>query len=107
MEPSDQDVLQKTLKLSEENNRLLKGIQRRFRLMTTFTVVRWVIVALIALGAFYYIQPYLEKVIQIYGKINDTSGLIQQGRDSFQNNWASFKDLFTNPGGDPATTTQE
>ncbi len=74
----DQDIqeiqaeLKKVVELTEESNVLLHGIQRRARYALLWSVFRWVIVVGIAIGAFYYIQPYLEQLAVIYQKVTGT-----------------------------------
>lgn len=68
----DQDIqeiqteLKKITKLTEENNEMLHSVERRSRIAVLWSIFRWVFVVAIAIGAFYYIQPYLEKVMEIY-----------------------------------------
>ena len=57
-----------------ENNKILRTMRRSQRIGRAFSVFYWVIVIGIALGAFYFIRPYVDS-------INNTV----EGIDSFQN----------------------
>lgn len=68
----DQDIqairaeLKKVVKLSEENNTMLRRVDHRAKMAVLWGIFRWAIVIGVALGAFYYIQPYLEQLATIY-----------------------------------------
>lgn len=53
-------------RLLSENNKLLHKLTRAQNWSTFFSVFRWMVVVGAALGAYYYLQPYLEQVIGLY-----------------------------------------
>ncbi len=83
MEPQDKQ-LQEILELSRENNHLLKGVHRRARWSMFFWIARWVIVAGILFGAYYYIEPYVKTVTDTYHKTSDTFKQFQSTADKVQ-----------------------
>ncbi|MEK7113261.1 MAG: hypothetical protein AAB873_00365 [Patescibacteria group bacterium] len=69
MDSDDKKLLKETFALTEENNKMLKkvrGVQKREAIWSTLKII---IVVGIALGSFYYIEPYLNKMIDIYSSI--------------------------------------
>lgn len=50
----------------EENHTLLVRIRRVQRNARLFRLVYWIIIIGVTLGAFYYIEPYLRQITQIY-----------------------------------------
>jgi len=75
MDPESKQLLQNTLALAEENNKMLhkiRGVQKR---ETLWQVVKIFIIIGIAFGAFYYVEPYLNKVMSLY---NSVSGMEQK-----------------------------
>ena len=79
MDPESKQLLQNTLALAEENNKLLhkiRGVQRR---ETIWNTVKILIIMAIALGSFYYIEPYLNKVMDLY---NSVTGMEQKINNS-------------------------
>ena len=69
MDPESKQILQNTLALAEENNKLLhkiRGVQRR---ETIWNTVKILLIVAIALGSFYYIEPYLNKVMGLYNSV--------------------------------------
>ena len=79
MDPESKQLLQNTLALAEENNKLLhkiRGVQRREAIWGTLKII--VIIA-IALGSLYYIEPYLDKILNLY---NSVTGIEQKVNSS-------------------------
>ena len=79
MDQESKQLLQNTLVLAEENNKMLhkiRGVQKRG---TLWQVLKLIIIIGIALGSFYYIEPYLNKIIDLY---NSVSGMQQQINNS-------------------------
>ena len=67
-------VLEKILSLSEENNKILHGMRRSMRRANFLHIVYWIIIIAISLGAYYYVQPYLDQLLKIYGGVNGGIG---------------------------------
>lgn len=67
MSPEEHDLLKRSLALAEENNVVLRSIQRSMRLARLMTLVYWIFIIGTAIGAFYLAQPYIEQVMGIYG----------------------------------------
>jgi preprotein translocase subunit SecE len=66
MDSESKQLLQNTLALTEENNKLLhkiRGVQRR---ETIWNIVKILVIVAIAFGSFYYIEPYLNQLIGVY-----------------------------------------
>lgn len=85
MSPEEREMLEKSLALAEENNKMLHALNRH---MMWTRVTRWVYWALIigsTVGAYYFIQPYIDNVLGIYG-----------GAKSNLDNVGSFLDKFGN-----------
>ncbi len=76
-------MVEETMELSKDNNRILHSIQRRERMTQIMRVVYWLFVLGIAAGAYYYIQPYIDQLTRAYTglvetqhKVTDISGKI-------------------------------
>lgn len=73
MTPEEKSLLERTYKLTEENNALLRKMQRRALFGTVFRVIYWALIIGISIGAFYFIQPYIDTLMGVYGQVQDTS----------------------------------
>lgn len=79
MDPETKQLLQNTLALAEENNKMLhkiRGVQKR---ETFWNVLKFIIIIAIAVGSFYYVEPYLNKVMGLY---NSVTGMEQKINNS-------------------------
>lgn len=79
MDPESKKLLESTLSLTEENNEMLhkiRGVQKR---ETLWRVLRLFIIVGIAFGAFYFLEPYLNKVMDLYSSV---TGMQQKISDS-------------------------
>jgi hypothetical protein len=63
------ELLRRLITQSEENNKLLRRIDRRARWSIIYSVVRWLIVLGLGFGVYYYIQPYLEEILRVYADL--------------------------------------
>ena len=66
MDPEAKELLQNTLLLTEENNKILhqiRGVQKREAI---WRVLKILVIVGIAFGSFYFLEPYLDKVMSMY-----------------------------------------
>ncbi|HVS79406.1 MAG TPA: hypothetical protein VHF05_00320 [Candidatus Paceibacterota bacterium] len=62
----ERDLLERILDLTEENNKILRKIERANRWSLIFRIIYWLFVIGAAVGIYYYIQPYQESLIHAY-----------------------------------------
>ena len=82
MDPESRKLLEATLALAEENNKMLhkiRGIQKR---ETLWHVLKLLVIIGIAFGSFYYIEPYLNKMMDLYNSISGTQERVQSIQDN-------------------------
>ena len=89
-EGDTKEIAQKTLELTEDNNKMLHSIQRRARLGFAFKVFYWIIIIGVGIGAFYYVQPYIDQVKNSYASIKET----QSKLSDFPRSWEDVKGFF-------------
>ena len=73
MSPEEKELLKRTVRLTEENNDILRSMQRSMRIGRIMSILYWVFIIGSAVGAYYLIQPYLEAIVGGYS--STTSGL--------------------------------
>jgi hypothetical protein len=83
MSPEEKELLRRSVALGEENNDILRGIQRSMRLARFMTFLYWVIIIGSAVGAYYVLQPYIDQAKNIYGGAKNT---LNGGVDTIINN---------------------
>lgn len=67
----DEFRLKKLEKLVEENNRMLHKMRRAQIIGGVLRVLYWVIIIGFAVGAFYFVQPYLDGIYSTYSGIQN------------------------------------
>ena len=60
MNPEERSLLERTYKLAEENNEILKSIRLSNRVSLAMRIIYWVVIIGISFGAIYFIQPYVN-----------------------------------------------
>jgi hypothetical protein len=69
MTPEEKHLLERTLKVAEENNEILTRMYRYQRMGRIFKFTYWFIVIALSFGAYYLIQPYVKNVSDAYSSI--------------------------------------
>lgn len=72
MDPNEQRMIRESLQLSRETNILVKKIHRHLMIGRAFKAVYWIIIIGVTVGAFYFLQPYIESLQGVYGGIVDS-----------------------------------
>jgi hypothetical protein len=80
MTPEEKSLLERTYKLAEENNEILRKIRRINRWTIAFRIAYWVILVGLAVGALYFIQPYIDAVMGTY---QDLLGISESNAQGF------------------------
>jgi small-conductance mechanosensitive channel len=57
MTPEERELLTRSIKISEENNRMLRGMRRSALISNFLRIVYWIIILATAFGTYYFIQP--------------------------------------------------
>ncbi|HEY9584876.1 MAG TPA: hypothetical protein VJI33_04930 [Candidatus Paceibacterota bacterium] len=74
MTPEEKKLLEKVASQVDENNGILRGIRRTQRMNTVMKILYWVLIIGLSLGAFYFIQPYVDMLKGVTGgDTNDSS----------------------------------
>lgn len=76
MNPEERELLESIRKLTEENNQIVKSLRRLQRWASFWSVFRWVLIIGSALGAYYYLQPYIDQVWELYNALPDFQNII-------------------------------
>jgi hypothetical protein len=81
MESDEKEILEKTLELSQDNNKILHSIKRGMFWSRVMSVIYWIIIIGVSVGVYYYIQPYIDSLLNTYesvkGEIQNLSNTIK------------------------------
>ncbi|MFZ2523305.1 MAG: hypothetical protein WAW92_02865 [Minisyncoccia bacterium] len=67
MTPEEKELLKRAIALAEENNDILRSMQRSMRLSRFMSALYWIFIIGSAIGAYYLVQPYIKAVTEAYG----------------------------------------
>ncbi len=109
-------LLQENLELTRKNSKKIKRIHAYMRRTFVAKLMYWLVIILVTVGAFYYVQPYINRALTTYQTLSDqlesTSGYLSNpsslipgslNSDSLLKNTNVLKDLF----GGNGTTLQQ
>ena len=78
MDPQSTKLLEDTLALVEENNKMLHSMKRSMQMARIMSFLYWVFIIGSAVGAYYLIQPYVDQFKGVYDGANDVLKNFQQ-----------------------------
>ena len=85
MTPEERQILIQTHRMVEENNTLLRKMRRAALWGRIWHIIYWGIIIALSLGAYYFIQPYVEQVQGVYGgfksDVNNVKGAASKIND--------------------------
>ena len=85
MDPESKKLLEKTFELAEENNKMLhkvRGVQKREFL---WRILKYAVIIAIAFGSFYYLEPYVNKLVDLYNGAKTNIEGFNSTIDNFKN----------------------
>lgn len=74
----EQEDLDQLLKLNKENNKILRNMQRSARVGRFLKTIYWVIIFGSLYGTYYFIQPYIGQLLDLYNQATSTLNDIKQ-----------------------------
>ena len=67
MDSELKQLLEKTYSLVEENNKILHKMRHAQKVASFMRIVYWLLIIGISIGAFYFLQPYVNKLEKLIG----------------------------------------
>ena len=86
MSPEERELLTKAIKLSEENNKILRGMRRSARLSSFFRLAYWTVIIIVTIAGYMIIQPYIQAAMKGYAEM-------QKGIQTISNTTSKLPDL--------------
>ena len=74
MDAEEKRLLVETNKLAEKNYKLLKKLHKSMVWDRVWSIVRWIVIIGLAVGSFYFIQPYVDRVFDTYNAVFSEDG---------------------------------
>ena len=81
MSPEERELLEKSVSLAEDNNKILHSMRRSQRWASVMRAIYWILIIGSAVGAYYFIQPYVDQLMAVYNgaksNLDNVSNIIQ------------------------------
>ncbi len=77
MNPQEKALLERTLKLAEENNKILQRILRRARWATAWGIIKIVILIVPIIAGYLFLEPYFEEAKENYSGLKEALEMIR------------------------------
>ncbi|MBU2633064.1 hypothetical protein KJ751_00970 [Patescibacteria group bacterium] len=94
-------LLKRNLEISEESSNIIKKIHGAQRTGRILKILKWFLVIALALGAYYYVQPFMETFWETVGQIKKDFSSLKEASESAGSIPMSFLDqvkkLFEGP----------
>ncbi len=75
-------LLKENIEISRESLKILKGIRRANRLASAFKIFYWLVIIGSAVGAYYFLEPYIKQGLAIISQVQEiTSGPQKTGSE--------------------------
>ena len=69
MTPEEREMLEESLELSRENNKMLKRMKRAAMYGRIIKIVYLIVILVLTFGVYYFIQPYLDVLTKGYSDV--------------------------------------
>ena len=79
MDSEDKQIIRENLKITKENNKMLRKMRRSLWIGNVTRILYWVIIIGASLGAYYYLQPYIDSAKETLGQIQSGVGAVSDG----------------------------
>lgn len=88
--------LDELTELVQENHKMTKSLYRRARLAGFAIAIKWIVIVGVTVGAFYYVQPMIDRTMNMYdtvfGKSDTNSVATDQNATKFD--FSKVSDFF-------------
>ena len=71
MNPEERHLLERTLKLSEENNKMLQKIEARAKRAAIYGFIKLALIVLPLIAGYFLLEPYFEGAAESYQGIRE------------------------------------
>ena len=71
MNPEERHLLERTLKLAEENNKILRKVESRAKRAALYGFIKLVLILLPFVVGYFLIEPYIDEAQEGYSNIQE------------------------------------
>ncbi len=71
MDPEEKQLLERTLKLVEENNKILHNVEARAKRAVIYSFLKFALILLPFILGYLFLEPYLDQAVSSYGEVRE------------------------------------
>jgi hypothetical protein len=86
MTPEEKHLLERSLRLAEDNNEMLRRLTRYARAGRIWKALYWIVIIGASFGAYYFVQPYVDAAKTTYSGFQDDVSSFQKVKDKLFGN---------------------
>ena len=79
MDQEDKNIIRENLEVAQENQKMLKKIRRSMFLGNVTRIFYWIIIIGASLGAYYFLQPYIDSARETFRQIQSGVDVVSDG----------------------------
>ncbi len=84
MDPESKKMLEQALELAEENNKMLHSMRRAQFWSNVVRAIYWLFIIGTAIGAYYYVEPYVDQILEVYNGASEKVNSINSRLDGLK-----------------------
>ena len=69
MDQDEKELLERTARLAEENNKMLHSLYGSMRINRAIRIIYWILIIAVSVGSFYFLEPYLRTFESFYDNV--------------------------------------
>ena len=73
MTEEEKKLLEETARLTKENHKMLKGLQRAQVMASFWSALKWIAIVAITIWSWMVVQPYLTQMQKLYTQVEESS----------------------------------
>jgi amino acid transporter len=89
MTPEEKRLLEETVELSRENNKILKKMRRGMFIGNIIGSLKWILLIIFTIWSWVLVQPYFESILNMYSQVQETSQTVNEFKTQTNTAWDS------------------
>jgi len=81
MTPEEKTLLERTFQMAKENNAILRKMRSLQRTANWLRICYWAVIISLSLGAYYFLQPYIEALSGVSKQVNSSMDSLKEFRE--------------------------
>lgn len=90
----DDNQFSTVYEMVKDTNKRVRKLESRARRATVMSIIKWIVYIAIAVGSYYYIQPYINSLKEMYAQVQETTTNINGFNENASQNISELLERF-------------